>query len=152
MINSAALPSRSLFAWKLSKVQRICLVLLLVFTDTWHNICPPVSCLWKCPQIYTCPSPLATMFLSRANRLPPLRDAGNSVVKSPLMRLDIYETLFPFMAWERLQLQVGRLLDSTWAFLTPLVHTDQLKRARIAPGGGQISGEVWEHFPSTVRA
>lgn len=61
---------------------------------------------------------------SRANRLPPLRDAGNSVVKSPLMRLDIYETLFPFMAWERLQLQVGRLLNSTWAFLTPLVHTD----------------------------
>lgn len=116
MINSAALPSRSLFAWKLSKVQRICLVLLLVFTDTWHNICPPVSCLWKCPQIYTCPSPLATLFLSRANRLPPLRDAGNSVVKSPLMRLDIYETLFPFMAVRTLELSCR--LDDFWIQLS----------------------------------
>lgn len=106
------LRSRSLFAWKLSKVQRICLVLLLVFTDTWHNICPPVSCLWKCPEIYTCPSPLATLFLSRATRLPPLRDAGNSVVKSPLMRLDMYETLFPFMAVRTLELCCR--LDDFW--------------------------------------
>lgn len=107
---------------------------------------------------------LHALFLSRTTSAPVSlsREAGNHLVKSLLMRLGMWGTpavSWPWEPWRSaacwassgFNLSFLNSSCSCWHLIgVGCCICSPIKRARVAPRGGPVGREVWEHFSISV--